>query len=84
MGVTGLRGCDFTDKVASGAKANETRDLVSISGEVDRVYESVTTPKIAIEGGGIEIVKDNFPDVGRQHLVPGWQKATLMCRNYAT
>ncbi|KAJ3090893.1 hypothetical protein HK102_002343 [Quaeritorhiza haematococci] len=43
VAVLGLQSTQFVDKVASSARAVESRDRITISSEVDRVYEAVGT-----------------------------------------
>ncbi|KND04684.1 glucose-6-phosphate 1-epimerase [Spizellomyces punctatus DAOM BR117] len=65
--VVGLNGYPYVDKVANGAQAQETRERVTIAGEVDRVYEGVKNDAITLQGtaigAGIVLHKSNFPDV---------------------
>ncbi|RKO96805.1 galactose mutarotase-like protein, partial [Caulochytrium protostelioides] len=43
VSVTGLQGVRYVDKVADGAEATETRESITVDGEVDRVYVDVKT-----------------------------------------
>ncbi|TPX45304.1 hypothetical protein SeLEV6574_g03939 [Synchytrium endobioticum] len=63
VAVLGLKDFEFTDKVVKGAKSKETRERITIDQEVDRVYESVNTSRLYLEGPGIEIYRANLPDV---------------------
>ncbi|TPX67243.1 hypothetical protein SpCBS45565_g03937 [Spizellomyces sp. 'palustris'] len=67
VAVVGLNGYPYVDKVANGARAQETRERVTIAGEVDRVYEGVKNDAITLQGtaigAGIVLHKSNFPDV---------------------
>ncbi|KAI7861876.1 galactose mutarotase-like domain-containing protein [Spinellus fusiger] len=63
VAVHGLVGCPYIDKVANGEKALESREAVTIEGEVDRVYSNVPDHlSVKIGEGGINIEKINLKD----------------------
>ncbi|CAG8452028.1 10841_t:CDS:2 [Paraglomus occultum] len=56
----------FTDKVANGARDTETREVITVNGEVDRVYEDVITEDVLVYCGdesGIRIKRVGVNDV---------------------
>ncbi|KAJ3296734.1 hypothetical protein HK104_001295 [Borealophlyctis nickersoniae] len=65
VGVVGLTGASFLDKVAGGTH-QEDRDRVTVASEVDRVYQGGSAP-LTIQGtgvgSGVVLHKENFPDV---------------------
>ncbi|KAJ3149421.1 hypothetical protein HDU89_003785 [Geranomyces variabilis] len=67
VGVKGLEGASFVDKVAEGApRAVESRTAVTVTGEVDRVYEGVAKDEVTVTGtgqGDVIVHKTNLPDV---------------------
>ena len=69
VGVRDLTRRNFVDKVAKGGRDNESREVVTIASEVDRVYENVEKDEIHIIGTGlgkdVVVHKKNFPDVGK-------------------
>ncbi|KAI8894801.1 putative glucose-6-phosphate 1-epimerase-like protein [Globomyces pollinis-pini] len=70
VGVLGLTGTHLVDGINGNKRSQEPRHAVLIAGEVDRVYENVTSNLITIDnvnnknsGNGIVIQKNNFKDV---------------------
>lgn len=66
--LNGLKGHYLVDSLEKNKRSTEARNHVTISGEVDRVYEN--TPDIlsleetAADGSCLVIVKNNFKDTG--------------------
>jgi len=61
--LAGLKGIEYQDKVAGGRHI-ESRDLVDIKGEVDRVYESAKQDLTLTTGhGDLTIKRQGLPDV---------------------
>jgi glucose-6-phosphate 1-epimerase len=54
--IAGLKGVAYQDKVAGG-KHTESRDLVDIKGEVDRVYENCKQDLLVTTGNGDVAIK---------------------------
>ncbi|KAJ3154125.1 hypothetical protein HDU86_005052 [Geranomyces michiganensis] len=67
VGVKGLEGATFVDKVAEGApRSVENRNAVTVAGEVDRVYEGVAKDEVTVTGtgqGDVTVRKNNLPDI---------------------
>lgn len=62
VGITGLNGASYIDKVAGG-KRKETRDIVKIEENVDRVYENVPNEHlIETSTYKFKLIKKNLPD----------------------
>ncbi|KAI5803696.1 galactose mutarotase-like domain-containing protein [Geopyxis carbonaria] len=76
--VTGLNGVSYADKVAGGATATETRDEVTIPGEVDRVYRDVPGAVVVKQDGTpvYSVERSGLPDVVVWN--PGEQAAAKM------
>ncbi|KAI8801291.1 galactose mutarotase-like domain-containing protein [Cladochytrium replicatum] len=77
-GVQGLTGFPFTDKVAGGLRVEaETRDRVTIAGEVDRIYHGVKSEEVVIdaEGKNLVSIRTNLPDIVVWNI---WTKAKDM------
>ncbi|EGF80059.1 hypothetical protein BATDEDRAFT_35052 [Batrachochytrium dendrobatidis JAM81] len=54
VGIVGLTGFPYVDKVANSARTEmEPRSIITIQGEVDRVYENVKNDYISIQGTGV-------------------------------
>lgn len=65
--IKGLTNCDFVDSLDADKRSKETREGVSISDEVDRVYENVNDQLQIVNtliGNDMEIQKNNYKDVG--------------------
>ncbi|KAI8060218.1 galactose mutarotase-like domain-containing protein [Gongronella butleri] len=65
VSVKGLKARTFTDKVANGAVDVEDRDLVTIAGEVDRVYQDAPDQLVIFtdtEGHQIKVEKEGMKD----------------------
>jgi glucose-6-phosphate 1-epimerase len=65
VGVNGLTGYMLVDSLEHDKRSREARSLVTVQGEVDRVYEnvpSVLTVENTRIGNGFVIVKNNFND----------------------
>ncbi|KAJ3317994.1 hypothetical protein HDU76_000989 [Blyttiomyces sp. JEL0837] len=65
ISITGLTGTNFADKVAGGVHT-ESRSNVTIAGEVDRVYENVTSKQCVILNKDEKVVDlkfEKFDDV---------------------
>ncbi|KAJ8326108.1 hypothetical protein O5D80_005466 [Batrachochytrium dendrobatidis] len=69
VGIVGLTGFPYVDKVANSARTEmEPRSIITIQGEVDRVYENVKNDYISIQGtgvggGSLTLHKSEFKDV---------------------
>lgn len=66
IGVAGLQGVRYIDKVAGGVERVEESAAVAIAGEVDRVYLGATRPvRVDDPAGGrvLAVQADDFPDV---------------------
>ncbi|KAJ3415280.1 hypothetical protein HDV05_005290 [Chytridiales sp. JEL 0842] len=66
VGVSGLKGVTFSDKVDSSMSGVETRELVTVAGEVDRVYEDVKINHFEIIENakvGLKVDYEGFSDV---------------------
>jgi D-hexose-6-phosphate mutarotase len=80
ISITGLKGVEYLDKVASFARKSETSDSIRISAEVDRVYLNTTGPievrdpklkrKIRIEKQGSASTVVWNPWVGKAQQMP--------------
>ena len=58
----------FIDKVANGARDTETREVITVNGEVDRVYEDVNAEAVLVQygdGSGIRVKRIGVKDVGK-------------------
>jgi glucose-6-phosphate 1-epimerase len=55
-----LTGCEFQDSLLSHQRSKESRSLITIEKEVDRIYENV--PNSLIVNDDIEITKIGFTD----------------------
>ena len=69
VGVIGLTGYPFVDKVSNEIKIDqEMRPIVTIDSEVDRIYERVKHDTLTLTntgiGGGIALKKMNYDQVG--------------------
>ncbi|KAI8839895.1 galactose mutarotase-like domain-containing protein [Chytridium lagenaria] len=62
--VTHLNGLKYADKVANGSFV-ESNEYVTIAGEVDRVYENLTSPELSIIDGSLttKLALSGFNDV---------------------
>lgn len=66
VSVKGLTGLTYVDKVQNGAKATESRDEVTVSSEVDRIYCDAPN-KLQVNFGGsnvVDIEKFGLKDTG--------------------
>ncbi|KAH6561004.1 hypothetical protein BASA50_000828 [Batrachochytrium salamandrivorans] len=69
VGISGLTGFPFIDKVKNGARTElEPRTVISIDSEMDKVYERVKNDYISVQGtgvggGSVAIHKTAFDDV---------------------
>ncbi|KAI5816011.1 galactose mutarotase-like domain-containing protein [Pyronema omphalodes] len=65
LGITGLKGVSYKDKVEGGAEATEERDELTVASEVDRVYANVPgTVVVKEEGRALYTVeRENLADV---------------------
>lgn len=71
VSVNGLTGLSYIDKVENGAKATESRDQVTVSSEVDRIYCDVPD-KLQVNFGGsnaINIEKFGLKDTGKLPMI---------------
>lgn len=68
MSVEGLQNYTYADKVLSGATDVENRDKITISSEVDRVYQNVKDHLELNLGDGnkIAIDKSGMKDTGKK------------------
>jgi glucose-6-phosphate 1-epimerase len=63
--VTGLLGTTYTDKVLDASTATESNNQLSITGEIDRVYHSIsqnTTSVLEQVKSRFDVVRDNVDD----------------------
>ncbi|CCX09637.1 galactose mutarotase-like domain-containing protein [Pyronema domesticum] len=65
LGVTGLKGVSYKDKVEGGAEATEERDELTVASEVDRVYANVPGTVVVKEGDRTlyTVERQNLEDV---------------------
>lgn len=64
MTLSGLQGHEYEDQVAAGAFAHQHDALVSIDGEMDRIYHRVAGPlRLTSLGHGLRIAQTGFEDV---------------------
>ncbi|KAJ3106611.1 hypothetical protein HDU97_005976 [Phlyctochytrium planicorne] len=64
--ISNLTGIKYVDKVANGESFVESNEFVTISGEVDRVYENIRTPELVIHDGTaapIKLAVSGFNDI---------------------
>jgi len=64
--IHGLQNTTFTDKVTGGTQATETRETVTVTGEVDRVYTDVEDDvrvNLGTTDGGYVVEKVGMRDV---------------------
>lgn len=63
-GVSGLKGLKYVDKVRDAQTFTEEQELVTIEGEVDRVYAGVSDVKrLELPEGAVEVKTEGLPDV---------------------
>lgn len=65
VGIKGLLGVSYVDKVLNATTHTESSDEIRISGEVDRVYSSIpqdTTTVVADGKPRFDVVRDNLSD----------------------
>lgn len=63
--ITGLHNCMFLDKMQDGTIYHDIRDVVTIQGRTDRIYQNTAQEHIitnVVSGRKMRIQKYNFPD----------------------